>query len=116
MGYEISFHTEKDYDLITATYEEHSYSDCDEAVATFYCTYNYSKFFYTYIDSEEGIRSFYDVKAKSVAKVLFRVINQMDETTEVDDYWAGTEGNARKALVKLLDLCLQHPNTYLLGD
>lgn len=78
-------------------------------------TYNYSKWFVKYL-GEGGIRSLYGKQAKEVAEILIKTIPKMK--TDVDrDYWAATEGNARKALSDLLSLTLLVPQDAVLdGD
>jgi len=65
-------------------------------------TYNYSTHFYKVIQG--GIRTFNQERAETIKPILEKAIEQMSDETANDDYWDGTEGNARKALMNLLAL------------
>lgn len=79
-------------------------------------TYNYASFFLEYIDPEKGIRSLYGKTAKEVIEVLDEVIPHMSGEPE-DDYWMGTEGNAKDALCNLrLLACLCPEDAILKGN
>lgn len=71
-------------------------------------TYNYSKYYYKWINKEEGIRWLDGKKAKDTIKVLHIAINNLSEE-ESDDYWEATEGNARKPLMRLLQWANECP-------
>lgn len=78
-------------------------------------TYNYGKWFVRYL-GEDGIRSLYGKQANEVAEILIKTIPKMKADVD-SDYWAATEGNARKALSDLLSLTLLVPQDAVLdGD
>lgn len=68
-------------------------------------TYNYSSHFYR-VMGNGGIRSIYGMTAAESLPVLTMAIDALG--TDVDaDYWAATEGNARKALLGLRGIAEQ---------
>ena len=78
-------------------------------------TYNYSRAFYRVL-GDKGIRTVYGMTARAGALLLRDAAAQL--TGEPDlDYWAPTDGNARKALLSLAalaDLC--PPDAIFEGD
>lgn len=78
-------------------------------------TWNYGKHYYA-VMGEEGIRSIYGMTGKESIPVLIAAINKLDHTTETDDYWEATEGNARCALATLLSLAVELPDHVWQGD
>lgn len=71
-------------------------------------TYNYSPFYYKYLDSESGLR-WLD------GKVAGDTIDRLESAVRVlgverdSDYWAATPGNAGMSLSVLLFWARQHP-------
>lgn len=86
-----------------------------ETTASLNITYNYAKHFYKHIDTEEGIRSLYGLTGAVALSILTKVIDKLQDD-DSDDYWAPTEGNAKKALCNLKALCQMHPEGILQGD
>lgn len=63
-------------------------------------TYNYAKHYYR-VFGEKGIRTIYGMTAKESIPLLENAISQLGNDVS-NNYWAPTEGNARKALNDLL--------------
>lgn len=78
-------------------------------------TYNYSWFYYRYLDKEEGLRWLYGKKAKDCVERLEAAVSELG-TDQHDDYWADTPGNAGYALNILLQWAKQHPEAIFDGD
>ena len=120
MGYSIQIVDENNQTMKTTNGEKHHIKGgifvlggTDEASISI--TYNYSPYFHRHIDKEEGIRCLYGQKVKDTTALLTSAINQMEESND-EDYWAATEGNARKALENLLLLAELFPDGYWDGD
>lgn len=79
-------------------------------------TYNYSPFYYRLIDPEKGIRALYGKTGAEAKLILDAAILQMGVDPPSEDYWEPTEGNARKALEDLCELCRRCPEGILEGD
>lgn len=97
-------------------------------------TYNYSWFYYRYIDKKEGLRWLYGKKAKDCIGILELAVeelgtkqyevqesgfNLMDKSThhlKHVDYWAPTPGNAGHALNILLQWAKKYPEAVFSGD
>ena len=83
-------------------------------------TWNYSFFFYNFLDKRRGIRWLYGKTAlktitrleKAVEKLTWRMAGGIYE----NDYWAPTFGNARRPLEVLLGWARAHPNGIWEGD
>lgn len=71
-------------------------------------TYNYSEHFYRVLN-EASVRSLNGLSGNESIPMLAIGISQL-ETDVSPDYWAPTEGNARKALEDLLALALAAPH------
>ena len=72
-------------------------------------TYNYSKYFYEFLDTEKGLRGLDGKKAQDVISKLENAVKGLG--TEKDaDYWKATPGNAGHSLSILLQWAKQHPN------
>ena len=78
-------------------------------------TYNYSKFFYQFIDNKKGIRAIYGKSGAESIPILESAINNLkDDIT--DNYWDSTEGNAKSALIQLLTMAKMRPDGIWDGD
>lgn len=62
-----------------------------------------------------GIRSIYTLTGAQSIPVLQAAIDALGTDTNAD-YWAPTEGNARRALVQLLALAQMRPDGIWMGD
>jgi len=78
-------------------------------------TYNYSSYYYKYIDEEKGIRWIYGRTGKECLPVLEKVITQLNDDIN-SDYWKATEGNAKKPLIRLTKWCKEFPEGIFNGD
>jgi hypothetical protein len=93
--------------------------------ATLNITYNYADHFYRVIpatdpnsklDSElGGIRALYGMTGAESIPVLETAIAQLADDVS-DDYWAPTEGNAKRALLQCLALARMRPDGVWYGD
>lgn len=78
-------------------------------------TYNYSKFYYDFLDEERGIRWIYDRPAGGCVDRMKSAIAVLG-TYQDDDYWKSTPGNAGHILHVLAGWAKQHPNATFGGD
>ncbi len=78
-------------------------------------TYNYSKFYYSTIDKEKGIRWLYGKTGEECLPVLKAAIEKLG-TIQSDDYWKATSGNAGHALLGLIQFCEMRPDGVFDGD
>jgi len=62
-----------------------------------------------------GIRTIYGLTGAESIPVLERAILRLGDDVD-DDYWKGTEGNARRALTQLLALAQMRPDGIWDGD
>src|SRR5690349_10023281 len=65
-------------------------------------TYNYGKHYYR-VFGENGIRTIYGMTGAESIPVLKSAAGQLGDETD-PDYWAATEGNAKRPLLQLLSL------------
>ena len=79
-------------------------------------TYNYSWYYYMFLDKEEGIRWLYGKKAKDCAKRLERAIEPFKKHGRYKDYWADTPGNCIIPLKIFLEWCKKFPEGIFEGD
>ena len=77
-------------------------------------TYNYSKHFYKVL-GEEGIRSIYGKTGAESIPILEKAVAQLKDDVN-EDYWAATEGNAKRALLGLLAFAKIRPDGIWDGD
>lgn len=66
-------------------------------------TYNYSPFFYAFLDEDEGLGALQGKAAKEVVDILEVTLSKMSGRPS-ENYWEATEGNAKAALEKLYKL------------
>lgn len=78
-------------------------------------TYNYSQYYYKYIDSEKGIRAIYGLTGEESIPILEKAASML-RGTPTDDYWEPTEGNAKAALLDLIALAKMRPDGVWEGD
>lgn len=77
-------------------------------------TYNYAPHYYR-VFGDKGIRCLYGMTGAESIPILKQGIKQLaDDTT--DNYWDGTEGNAKQALYHLLALAQLRPDGVWDGD
>lgn len=72
-------------------------------------TYNYSDHYYK-LYPDEGFRTFNGMLAQTSIPLLEYGLKLLDPKTETLDYWAPTEGNARKVLETMLAWAKEAPN------
>lgn len=78
-------------------------------------TYNYSKFYYDFIDKKKGIRWLYGKEAKDTIECLENAIAKLG-TARDEDYWKPTAGNAGYVLSILLRWAKANPEAVWSGD
>jgi len=80
-------------------------------------TYNYSWYYYLFLDKEKGIRWLYGKKGKDCIEKLNQAIEPFKEELPYEhDYWANTPGNCVKPLRILLSWAEQFPEGVFSGD
>lgn len=84
------------------------------ATAEINITYNYAKHFYRTM-GDKGLRSIYGLTGSESIPLLQRAISQLGDDVD-DDYWNGTEGNAKRALMQCLALACMRPDGVWDGD
>lgn len=77
-------------------------------------TYNYGVHFRRVI-GENGIRTIYGMTGADSIPLLNSAIEQLADDVS-DDYWAATEGNAKRSLYQLIALAKLHPDGVWSGD
>lgn len=78
-------------------------------------TYNYGQIFRDTIDKDQGIRWLYGKKAKDTIDALITAMTRLKNDFS-EDYWEATEGNAKLALMNLLELAWMYPEGVWDGD
>lgn len=75
-------------------------------------TYNYSWFYYQFLDRKNGIKALDGQRAGDWIERLQTVVDTLPEGPKRPDYdyWADTPSNARKPLVRLLAWAKQYPD------
>lgn len=116
------------YDICLVDPKTHSILESDEphdiSGGTFECggtrdawlnvTYNYAPIFRRVL-GEAGIRAIYGMTAEGSIPVLLAAAGRLDDDVS-GDYWDATEGNARRALLGLLELARMFPGGVWDGD
>lgn len=77
-------------------------------------TYNYGEHYYKTL-GENGIRTIYGMTGAESIPLLKNAISQLGDDVS-DDYWEGTEGNAKKSLYVLLAFAQLRPDGIWDGD
>lgn len=78
-------------------------------------TWNYSKYYYTHLDKEDGLRWLYGKTGAETVQRLEHVVKILGIESH-SDYWKPTPENAGRALDTLLRWARQHPNAVWDGD
>jgi len=78
-------------------------------------TWNYSKHFYQTM-GDKGIRAIYGLTGAEAIPILKQAIEQLADDVDENDYWHGTEGNAKRALLGLLAFAQIRPDGIFEGD
>lgn len=77
-------------------------------------TWNYREHFVKAL-GEEGIRTIYGRTGAEVIPILKDGIEKLGDDVD-DNYWASTEGNAKRALNQLLAMARMRPEGVFQGD
>jgi len=77
-------------------------------------TYNYSEHFYRVLGGK-GIRTIYGMTGEESIPILKKASSKLGNDVH-HDYWEPTEGNARKALLDLVQLAKAAPHGVWDGD
>lgn len=72
-------------------------------------TYNYSWFYFRYLDKKHGLRWLSGKRASETIEKLEAAVKELGDNT-YEDYWAPTPGNAGYALAVLLGWAKQYPD------
>ena len=79
-------------------------------------TYNYSWYYYMFLDEELGIRWLYKKTGKECKERLEKAIEPFKDANTYKDYWACTPGNCVSPLKRLLSWCEMFPDGVFDGD
>lgn len=80
-------------------------------------TYNYSWFYYAFLDKEKGIRWLYGKKGKECITRLKELLNKFPNTTPYkEDYWVNCLGNCMQPIKIFYKWCEQYPEGIFNGD
>jgi hypothetical protein len=79
-------------------------------------TYNYSWYYYLFLDKSKGIRWLYGRKGKDCINRLEKAIKEFKDKPLHKDYWADTPGNCVKPLKIFLEWCNKFPEGIFSGD
>lgn len=71
-------------------------------------TYNYSEFYYAYLDKKLGLEWLHQKQTKDCIERLEKTVKELG-TKQNEDYWNPTKGNAGYALSILLKWARKHP-------
>ncbi len=69
-------------------------------------TYNYGRIYHRVIDEENGLWTLNGLPAQAALDLLEPAILQLEDGKD-SDYWAATDGNAKRPLVMLAEWCRQ---------
>jgi len=118
MGYDICLHDPVTKELIQFDAKHHIHGGNMELEGTteawLHITYNYSKYFEQVL-GKGGIRGIYGKTGSETIPCLKQAIAALGDDVS-EDYWAATEGNAKKALVGLLAFAQMRPDGVWDGD
>lgn len=79
-------------------------------------TWNYSEFYYRDdVFGENGIRTIYGKSGLDSIPILEKAIAALGNDV-TDNYWDGTEGNAKRPLIQLLTMAKMRPDGIWRGD
>lgn len=78
-------------------------------------TYNYSWFYYRFLDKDKGLRVIYGKTGEECVPMLEAAVKELG-FQQYDNYWAPTPGNAGYALLILSNWARQHPTAVFCGD
>lgn len=78
-------------------------------------TYNYSQYYYKYIDAKLGIRKIYGMTGLDSIPLLESAANSLGDDVD-NDYWNPTEGNAKRPLLHLIVMAKMRPDGIWDGD
>jgi len=77
-------------------------------------TYNYGKHYYR-VMGEKGIREIYGKTGAEAIPILEAAAAKLEDDVH-EDYWAATEGNAKRPLLQLVALSRMRPDGVWDGD
>lgn len=118
MSYDLEYKDEADklFDLGEVTEEGGTYA-VGNTKTELNITYNYSWYYYQFLDKEKGIRWLYNKQGKECIEKLKQAIEPFkDSPVYEEDYWANTPGNCVKPLKILLNWCEKFPDGLFYGD
>ena len=133
MGYDIELVLKGKVVEVDRHQEGANYCIHGKTEASLNITYNYSFFYYHFLDKEEGIRWLYGKTAKECIERLEKAVEILgvveyrqlkpgenifsdDENNYIYHYWAATPGNAGYALSILLKWVKANPEAIFEGD
>lgn len=91
-------------------------NDCDEL----YTSYNYSWYFYHYLDKEQGLRFIYGKRGRDVLLFLLKMRQDLQGSpawlTTEEDGWNHTVGNCIYFINQIIASCIKSPMGKWYGD
>jgi len=115
MSYDLGLYYDDKVALVARHEEGGTYVLGGTADAELNITYNYSGFYYQYLDEEKGLRWLYGKTGAETVERLEKAVGILG-TCRDDNYWNQTLGNAGYALSILLEWARQHPEAIWEGD
>ena len=77
-------------------------------------TYNYARYYYDTM-GEYGIRTIYGMTGSESIPVLKAAADKLGDDSD-PDYWKATPGNAKRALLQLIEIAKMRPDGIWDGD
>lgn len=115
MGYDVSLCDERGPVEVPSHTEGGTIRVGGSDTASISITYNYSFFFYHFLDREQGLRWLYGKTGQETIARLEQAVETLG-TRRHDDYWTATPGNAGHILSVLLGWARAHPQAVWEGD
>jgi len=118
MSYDIDYQDEKGkyFELEEAHEEGGTFVVGGTKETSLNVSYNYSWYYYRFLDEEKGIRWLYGKKGRDCIERLKKAIEPFKDTPTFEDYWADTPGNCVKPLKIFLSWCEKFPEGVFDGD
>ena len=121
MSYDISLKDKDGGQVVSVDNHEEGGTYClgGTTEASLNVTYNYSPFYYHFLDQDHGIRWLYGKTGKqSIPRLEYAIekLKPLGGDYRFENYWAPTPSNASHALQILLSWAKQHPTATFSGD
>ena len=110
MSFDVSLEQDGEVVQVKRHQEGGTYAVGGTTEAALNVTYNYSWFYFRFLDEDFGLRWLNGRKASDCIESLEAAVAKLGTCPYQKDYWAPTPGNAGRALYTLLKWAQQHPN------